>query len=95
MSLYWLCYRVGESFEGVAIVEATSLPEAQRRAEVEGHEINAVDVRAIPRRFMRRRLGEDEVTDLEHILVSRMPKKPPRRFGERNGSGRERARNEP
>jgi hypothetical protein len=34
-TLYSLCYRIGGSFEGVALVEADSLPAALLRAELE------------------------------------------------------------
>jgi hypothetical protein len=86
MSLYWLSYRLGGAFEGAALVEAPSLSEAQQRAEaqgiypggeVEGHQIDPNDTRAIPARFRSRLLSEDEVAELERLLVSIMPKKKP------------------
>jgi hypothetical protein len=85
-SLFWLCYRVGESFEGLVLIEANSLTDARVRAEndrldpggeCEGHRIQPDDVRAIPARFIGRLLGEDELADLERILAANTPKKQP------------------
>jgi hypothetical protein len=84
--VHWLSYRVGGAFEGAALVEASSLSEAQQRAEaegiypggeVEGHPVDPNDTRAIPARFTSRLLSEDEVADLERLLVSIIPKKQP------------------
>jgi hypothetical protein len=86
MSLYRLSYRLGGAFEGAALVEASSLSEAQQRAEaqgiypggeVEGHRVAPADARVIPARFRSRLLSEDEVADLERLLVSIIPKKEP------------------
>jgi hypothetical protein len=88
MSLYWLRYSLGGAFEGAALVEATSLSEAQERAaadgiypggEVEGRELDRADARAIPARFSSRLLSEVEVADLERLLGSIIPKKEPAR----------------
>src|SRR4051794_37100950 len=85
-SLYWLCYRVGGSFEGLVLLEADSLPDAHMMAETEdldpggeceGHPISPRDARAIPAKFIGRLLGEDEVAVIERILLANTPKKGP------------------
>jgi|SRR5215468_3841322 len=84
-SLYWLCYRVGGSFEGLLLIPAHSLGAARLRADLEGlnpggeceaRELHPDDARAIPKRYIGRLLGEDEVEDLERILVAAISKKP-------------------
>ncbi len=87
-SLYWLCYRLGGSFEGLVLLEADSLADAQVRAETEdldpggeceGHQISSRDARAIPTRFIGRLLGEDEFAVVEQLLLASTPKKAPAR----------------
>jgi len=84
-SLYSLCYRVGDSFEGLVLIDAHSLPDARLRAELEqldpggeceGHEISPDDARVIPAKFIGRLLDEYEVADLERILIANTSKKP-------------------
>jgi hypothetical protein len=101
-SLYWLCYRVGGSFEGLVLLEADSLEDAQARAETEdldpggeceGHQVGARDARAIPARFIGRLLGEDEFAAVEQLLLASSPKKAPassvrgKRAGRRSRAG--------
>ena len=98
-SLYWLCYRLGGSFEALLLIEAHSLPEARLHADVSGLDpggecesraLHPDDARAIPRRFIGRLLGEDEVGDLERILVAAMRKKPRAASARRAGGQRRR-----
>jgi len=60
-SLYSLCYRIGDSFEGVVLVEADSLPAAVLLAELEqlypggeceGHALHPDDARTLTARHM-------------------------------------------
>jgi hypothetical protein len=85
-SLYWLCYRVGGTFRGLVLLEATSRADACLRAELENlnpggecesYEIGAEEARAIPSEFVGVLLGKDQVGELEKILVAHTPKKPP------------------
>ena len=86
MGLYQLCYRVGGAFEGVVFVEASSLGAALWQAdrqgldpggECDGIELHPDDAEAIPRKFIGRLLGEDEVADLGRILLAGICKRPP------------------
>jgi hypothetical protein len=86
MGLYQLCYRVGGAFEGVAFVEASSLGAALWQAdrqgldpggERDGIELHPDDARLIPRKFIGRLLGEDEVADLDRVLCADIRKRPP------------------
>jgi hypothetical protein len=83
--LYSLCYRLGGSFEGLALIEADSLPDALLRAELEeidpggdceGQELAPDEARVIPRKFIGRLLDEDQATELERILLANVRKKP-------------------
>jgi hypothetical protein len=85
MSLYQLCYSVGDAFEGVVFLEARSHGAALSAAEREGiapggdcHviELHPDDARVIPSGFISRLLGADAIAELERILMSRLQKKP-------------------
>src|SRR4029079_13319076 len=76
--LFWLCYSVGGSFEGLLLIDGLSVMDACRRAELRGlnpggeceaRELPALEARYIPRRFIGRLLQEDEAADLDRILV--------------------------
>jgi len=82
--LYSLCYRIGNSFQGVVLVEADSPPAALLPAELEqlypggecdGHALSPGDARVIPGKFIGRLLDESEFADLERILVANVRKK--------------------
>jgi hypothetical protein len=85
MSLYQLCYSVGDAFEGVVFLEARSHGAALWAAKQEGiapnadcHviELHPDDARVIPSGFIGRLLGVDELAELERILMSRLHRKP-------------------
>src|SRR5215470_20380271 len=85
-ALYWLCYRVNGTFNGLVLLEADSEFAARMRAELEdlspggdcqSYEIGAAEAATIPAKFVGSRLGRDEVAELERVVLADMPKKPP------------------
>ena len=86
MRLYQLCYRVGGAFEGALFIEASSLGAALWEAEraglhlgddCDGIELHPDDARLIPREFIGRVLGQDELVEFERVLLANMHKRPP------------------
>jgi hypothetical protein len=86
MSLYWLCYRVNGTFNGLVLLEADTEFHALMRAELEdlspggdcqSYEIGPTEAAIIPSKFAGIRLGRDEVAELERIVLANTPKKPP------------------
>jgi hypothetical protein len=51
--------------------------EPEPSGDCEGYEIGTDEARAIPAKFVGALLGSDEVTELQQILVTNAPKKPP------------------
>ena len=85
MSLYWLCYRVNDTFNGLVLLEADTEFHARMRAELEDlspggdcqiYEIGAAEATLIPSDFVGSRLGKDEVVELEKVVLANTPKKP-------------------
>jgi hypothetical protein len=85
-SLYWLCYRVGGSFKGLVLLVAESRDDAWMRAELEdlspggdceSCEVGTEEAKIIPSKFIGKLLGKDEVAELEKIVLTNTPKKPP------------------
>jgi hypothetical protein len=85
MSLYWLCYRVNDTFNGLVLLEADTEFHARTRAELEdlspggdcqSYEIGAAEATIIPSNFVGSRLGKDEVAELEKVVLANTPKKP-------------------
>jgi hypothetical protein len=85
-ALYWLCYRVGGNFERLVLLEGASRVDARLRAELENlnpggdceiYEIGAEKAQSIPAKFIGVALNRDAVSELERILLTNTPKKPP------------------
>jgi hypothetical protein len=86
MTLYWLCYRVNGTFNGLVLLEADTEFHARMRAELEDLspggdcqilEVGPAEATIIPSNFVGSRLGRDEVAELEKIVLANTPKKPP------------------
>jgi hypothetical protein len=99
-SLYWLCYRVDGHFVGLVLLEADSRAHACLRAELEhlnpggqceSYEIGETEARAIPSRFIGVVLGKDEVAELEKIIVTNAPKRPPAPSSQEDAAAQETA----
>jgi hypothetical protein len=86
MTLYWLCYRVNDTFNGLVLLDAGTEFHARMRAELEDlspggdcqiYEMGAAEATIIPSNFVGSQLGRDEVAELEKVVLANTPKKPP------------------
>jgi hypothetical protein len=86
MSLYWLCYRVNGTFNGLVLLEAETEHHARMRAEVddlspggdcESYGIGTAEAETIPSNFVGVLLGRNEVAELEKVVLANTPKRPP------------------
>jgi hypothetical protein len=86
MSLYWLCYRVNDTFNGLVLLDADTAAHARMRAELEDlspggdcqiYEIGPAEAATVPGKFVGVCLGSDEVAELETVVLANTPKKTP------------------
>src|SRR6185369_8391358 len=86
MSLHWLCYRVDGTFNGLVLLESETEFHARMRAELEdlspggdcqSYEIGPAEAAIIPSKFVGVVLGKDEIAELEKVVLTDTPKKPP------------------